>query len=80
MQRTGDPTLGDHERFAGVKQPVYIHDNVYAGATPFEGELTAPSSRNRRFRFAVIDTGDEVFLKTRLPEAFGEAQPHRSAE
>ena len=25
-----DPTRGDHERFANVKQPVYIRDNVYA--------------------------------------------------
>ena len=30
-----DPSRGDHERFTGVKQPVYIRDNVYAaGARP----------------------------------------------
>ncbi|MFZ0531273.1 MAG: hypothetical protein WAL91_12145, partial [Propionicimonas sp.] len=74
QQKTGDPTLGDHERFAGVKQPVYIHDNVYAGATPFEGELTATILEASTVSFEVIDTGDEVYLNTRLPEAFAEAQ------
>src|SRR5215212_8436430 len=35
----GDPSRGDHQRFMGVKQPVHIHDNVYAGgAKPFEAE------------------------------------------
>ena len=74
LLRTGDPTLGDHERFAGVQQPVYIHHNVYAGATPFEGELTATILEASTVWFEVTDTGDEVFLATRLPEAFGEAQ------
>ena len=33
---------GDHQRFLGVKQPVYIRENVYAaGARPFEGEQDA---------------------------------------
>ena len=37
-----DVTRGDHERFVDVKQPVYIHDNVYGeGASPFDAEQNA---------------------------------------
>ena len=31
LAQVDDPSRGDHERFMGVKQPVYIRDNVYAG-------------------------------------------------
>ena len=42
LSLTGDPSRGDHMRFAGVKQPVYIRDNVYAtGAEPYESEHAA---------------------------------------
>ena len=74
LLQTGDPTSGDHQRFAGVKQPVYIHDNVYAGATPFEGEVSATILEASTVWAHVTDTGDEVFLETRFPQAFGEAQ------
>ena len=74
LLKTGDPTLGDHERFAGVKQPVYIHHNVYAGATPFEGEVDATILEASTVWAQVTDTGDEVFLETRFPHAFREAQ------
>ncbi len=42
LELVGDPTRGDHQRFMGVKQPVYIRDNVYAaGAKPYEAEKGA---------------------------------------
>jgi hypothetical protein len=74
LLRTGDPTLGDHERFAGVKQPVYIHNNVYVGATPFESEVEPTILEASALWAQVTDTGDEVFLETRTPAAFGEVQ------
>ena len=44
-----DPSRGDHERFMGVKQPVYIHDNVYAsGAGAYEAETGRRRPRRRR--------------------------------
>jgi hypothetical protein len=65
-----DPTRGDHQRFAGVKQPVFIRDNLYAagaqafeaeqGAVLLDGDLTA----------AVVDEGAEVYLECQLPVEF----------
>ncbi|HUX71234.1 MAG TPA: right-handed parallel beta-helix repeat-containing protein, partial [Cellulomonadaceae bacterium] len=74
IERTGDPTLGDHLRFATVKQPVYVRANVYAeGAAPYEAEnggLTLPSP----VTVSVIDEGDSVFLDVRLPGEFENAR------
>lgn len=68
-----DPTRGDHERFADVKQPVYVRDNVYAlGAPAYEGELS-PSRLVGEVVAEVVEDGeggDQVFLETRLPAAF----------
>jgi hypothetical protein len=67
-----DPSRGDHERFAGVKQPVYIRDNVYgAGATPYEAERGATMLEAAAAR--VVDEGDAVHLETELPSAFDQA-------
>ena len=51
LARIDDQPPGDHQRFLGVKQPVYIRGNVYAaGASPFEGEHDAARPRRRRRR------------------------------
>jgi hypothetical protein len=66
-----DPSRGDHERFAGARQPVYVHDNVYAsGAAAFEAEQGALTLDAVDVRVAVVEDGDEVYLETQLPEAF----------
>jgi len=74
IERTGDPTRGDHDRFATVKQPVYIRANVYAdGAAAYEAEdggLTLPSPVD----VAIIDEGDSVDLDIQLPAAFDEVR------
>jgi hypothetical protein len=73
LSLTGDPSRGDHMRFAGVKQPVYIRDNVYAGgAAPYESE--AAPVRLDDVRVVVVDEGSEVYLETSLPEAFDRAR------
>jgi hypothetical protein len=56
----GDPSLGDHNRFEDVKQPVYIRDNVYGpGATPFDGEQGAVQAE---VTAEIADEGDHVYL------------------
>jgi hypothetical protein len=68
---TGDPTRGDHQRFMGVKQPVYIRDNVYAGgAEPFEAEKGATVLTGTDVVATVVDEGAEVYLESRLPAEF----------
>jgi glycosyl hydrolase family 120/parallel beta helix pectate lyase-like protein/uncharacterized protein DUF1565 len=75
IARVGDPSRGDHERFAGVPQPVYIRDNVYAaGANPFEAEQGAVVLGDADVRVAVVDEGDTVYLETQLPEGFDDAR------
>jgi hypothetical protein len=67
----GDPSRGDHQRFMGVKQPVYIRDNVYAnGARPFEAEKGATVLTDNDVVATVIDEGAEVYLQSRLPAEF----------
>jgi len=74
IARVGDPSRGDHERFADVPQPVYIRDNVYSpGADPFEAEQDAVVLSDG-VRVTVVDEGDDVYLVTELPEAFGAAR------
>jgi hypothetical protein len=75
IARVGDPSRGDHERFLGVPQPVYIRDNVYAaGANPFEAEQGAVVLGDADVRVTVVDEGDNVYLDTQLPEAFDTAR------
>jgi hypothetical protein len=67
----GDPTRGDHQRFMGVKQPVHIHDNVYAGgAKPFEAEQGAVVLTGIDVVATLVEEGAEVYLETRLPAEF----------
>jgi hypothetical protein len=64
----------DHRRFPGVKQPVYVHDNVYApGALAFADETSA-LTLTADVSFEVADEGDRVYLEARLPESFGQAR------
>jgi hypothetical protein len=75
IARVGDSSRGDHERFAGVPQPVYLRDNVYAGgATAFDAELGAVVLGDADVRVTVVDEGDSVYLETHLPEAFDAAR------
>ncbi len=75
IARVGDPSRGDHERFAGVPQPVYLRDNVYAaGAEAFEAEQGAVVLGDADVRVRVVDEGDNVYLEMRLPEAFDAAR------
>jgi hypothetical protein len=67
----GDPTRGDHQRFMGVKQPVHIHDNVYAsGAKPFEAEHGAIVLTGNDVVATIVDEGAEVYLESYLPAEF----------
>jgi hypothetical protein len=70
-----DPTRGDHERFMGVRQPVYIRANVYAaGAKPYEAEKGAIVLNDDDVTATIVEVGDEVYLDTRLPAAFDNAR------
>ena len=74
LAQVDDPSRGDHERFMGVKQPVWIRDNVYAtGAGSYEAEHD-PLVLDDATTVAVVDEGDEVYLETELPEAFDQAR------
>ena len=65
-----DPTRGDHERFAHVKQPVYIHHNVYApGAVGYAHEHDAVSLSGP-VEVQIVDEGDAVYLVTSFPDTF----------
>jgi hypothetical protein len=67
----GDPSRGDHERFMGVKQPVYIRDNLYAAAArPYEAEKGATVLTGTDVVAMVVDEGTEVYLESRLPAEF----------
>ncbi|TIH33088.1 right-handed parallel beta-helix repeat-containing protein [Subtercola vilae] len=74
LAMVNDPTRGDHERFAGAKQPVYVRDNTYAaGAEPYELEanpivLKGPASA------AIIEADGHVYLTSDLPPEFDVAQ------
>ncbi|HSU37052.1 MAG TPA: right-handed parallel beta-helix repeat-containing protein [Propionibacteriaceae bacterium] len=70
-----DPTRGDHQRFAGVKQPVFIRSNVYAaGAKAFAAEQGAVLLDGPDVTAAVVDEGAEVYLESRLPVDFDDVR------
>lgn len=71
LQRVNATLTGDHRRFIGIKQAVYIRDNVYAGAaTPYRGEGGA--LRLDEAAFTVVEEGDHVYLEADVPASFGE--------
>ncbi|MFL6027982.1 MAG: right-handed parallel beta-helix repeat-containing protein, partial [Friedmanniella sp.] len=75
LEQVSDPTKGDHERFAKVKQPVYIRDNVYApGAQAYEGEQGATVLTGGEATARVVDEGAEVYLELSLPAGFDEVR------
>ena len=66
-----DVTRGDHDRFVDVKQPVYIHDNVYGeGASPYDAEHNAVVLPGSDAHAVVVDEGDEVYIDVFLPQSF----------
>jgi hypothetical protein len=66
-----DVTRGDHDRFVDVKQPVYIHDNVYGeGASRYDAEENALVLSGSKTHAAILDEGDEVYLDVLLPPSF----------
>src|SRR5829696_2300756 len=74
MAKVDDPSRGDHERFMGVKQAVWIRNNVYAtGAGSYEAEHD-PLVLDADVKIAVVDEGNEVYLETELPGAFDNAR------
>jgi hypothetical protein len=65
---------GDHQRFPGVMQPVYLRDNVYAaGARPSDAEPDA-LVLDGEAAVAVVEERGEVYLQTQLPEGFDGAR------
>jgi hypothetical protein len=65
---------GDHDRFPGVKQPVYLRNNVYAGgARPSDGDQD-PLVLEGEVSVEVVEEGDGVYLRTQLPEGFERAR------
>lgn len=63
LERLAARTGGDHARFAGAKQAVYIRDNVYSvGARPFTGETNA-RLLDGPLAVGVVDEGDAVYLE-----------------
>ncbi|GAA0464239.1 hypothetical protein Ade02nite_31170 [Paractinoplanes deccanensis] len=72
LQRIEEQPPGDHQRYLDVLQAVYARGNVYAnGAQPFAGESGPHAIGDATFR--IVEEGDEVYLETELPEAFGQA-------
>jgi hypothetical protein len=66
--------MGDHQRFPGVKQPVYAWDNVHAaGAHPSDGERD-PLVLEGEAAVKVLDEGGEVYLQVQFPEGFDGAR------
>jgi hypothetical protein len=74
LSRIEAQPMGDHQRFPGVKQPVYASNNVHVGgARPSDSEpdalvLTGDAAAK------VVEEGDEVYLETLLPEGFDGAR------
>ena len=75
LAQVDDPSRGDHERFMGVKQPVWIRNNVYTPrAGSYEAEKDALVLDEADVKVAVVDEGSEVYLEIELPEAFDKAR------
>ncbi|WP_121193522.1 right-handed parallel beta-helix repeat-containing protein [Motilibacter peucedani] len=70
LARVDAQPAGDHQRFPGVKQPVYLRDNVYAaGARASDGE-SSPLVLDGDASLEVVDEGTEVYLQLQLPQGF----------
>jgi hypothetical protein len=74
LDRVAEQPSGDHRRFPGVKQPVYIRGNVYAGgARPSDADSDA-LELDGDVSVEIVEEGDEVYLQTQLPEGFDRAR------
>ena len=75
LAEVNDVSRGDHERFTGVQQPVYLRDNVFAGgAEPVEGEPGALVLADGEVDVAIVEDDEGCFLETRLPAGFDDAR------
>lgn len=71
FELVGEPGVGDHERFLGVEQPVYVRDNVYGGdAEPYGEEQRSVVLSDHPTTATVVDEGAEVYLETDLPAEY----------
>ena len=74
LAEVNDPSRGDHERFKGVLQPVYLRDNVFAGrAEPVADEAGAVALTDE-VRVELVEDDEGVVLVTSLPARFDEAR------
>jgi hypothetical protein len=74
LDRIDEQPPGDHQRFPGVKQPVYSRSNVYAGgARPSDADQDA-LVLDGEVSVDVVDEGDAVYLQTQLPADFDHAR------
>ena len=74
LRRIDEQPAGDHQRFPGVRQPVYLRGNVHAGgARPSDGEPDA-LVLDGDAAVTVEEDGDEVYLRALLPDGFDAAR------
>jgi hypothetical protein len=74
LDRIHEQPGGDLDRYPGVRQPVYLRGNVYAGgARPSDGERE-PLVLDGDLSVEVVEEGDGVYLRTQLPEGFDAAR------
>jgi Right handed beta helix region/Protein of unknown function (DUF1565) len=74
LRRVEEQPAGDHQRFPGVKQPVYLRGNVHAGgARPSDGEPDA-LVLDGDAAVTVEEDGAEVYLRAVLPAGFDAAR------
>jgi hypothetical protein len=68
LQRIDEQPMGDHQRYPGVKQPVYARGNVYAGGATASDADQDPVVLDGEAGVEVVEDGDAVYLQSRLPE------------
>jgi hypothetical protein len=74
LRRIDARPAGDHERFPGVKQPVYSRDNAYAGGARASDADQDAVVLDGEASVELEEDGDAVYLRTQLPERFGAAR------
>src|SRR3954452_10894925 len=74
LERIDRQPPGDHDRDPGVKQPVYLRSNVYAGGARASDGEQDPLVLDGDVSVEVVEEGDAVYLQTQLPEAFDRAR------
>jgi hypothetical protein len=74
LDRIDAQPAGDHQRFPGVKQPLYSRSNVYAGgARPSDADQDAVVL-DGEVSVDVVEEGDAVHLQLQLPDGFDQAR------